>query len=452
MVSAAPRRLRSRRLRWSSLARRQSPRARAFRQGRRGFFLESKPTWRATWFAKDARSPGSVQPFPGGPRRRPPDRARRRRRPMGAGPDRRRPGGRGRGRDALDRGGAAAGLERRRLGAHMVIEDAPPGPARRAATEAAARAAALRGGETWPEELPMSLRDRSEWDRLVLEGVRASPRGQMARYGEVARRIGRAGAAQAVGGAVGRNPVGLLVPCHRVIAGDGTLGGYGVAAWGGDEAALEVKRERLAPRGCGSGEAVGGMTSREGPPWTTTARQRSRADPRIGPGRAGGRGEQGAGPGREDLGETLQGPAGTSSRHRRVSRMTCASARPPAADRGRREARRRPQAVRRQPGRGSESPYPAARRPRANDRASARPGLAGAARSVALSAVAARSAFASNGVIPGWAARMRAAAGDVRPAKLLPVTTIRVRHATPGTRTRPAAPGCRTRRLQLGTS
>jgi hypothetical protein len=44
VVSAAPRRLRSRRLRWSSLARRQSPRARAFRQGRQSFFLASKLT------------------------------------------------------------------------------------------------------------------------------------------------------------------------------------------------------------------------------------------------------------------------------------------------------------------------------------------------------------------------------------------------------------------------
>ena len=52
-----------------------------------------------------------------------------------------------------------------------------------------------------------------------------------------------------MGGAVGRNPVGLLIPCHRVIAGDGTLGGYGVAAWGGVEAALDVKRGLLALEG-----------------------------------------------------------------------------------------------------------------------------------------------------------------------------------------------------------
>jgi methylated-DNA-[protein]-cysteine S-methyltransferase len=97
--------------------------------------------------------------------------------------------------------------------------------------------------------IPIDIGDRPAWDRLVLECVRAIDRGQTASYGEVARRIGRPGAARAVGGAVGRNPVGLLVPCHRVIAGDGTLGGYGAAAWGGRAAALEVKRELLALEG-----------------------------------------------------------------------------------------------------------------------------------------------------------------------------------------------------------
>jgi methylated-DNA-[protein]-cysteine S-methyltransferase len=61
--------------------------------------------------------------------------------------------------------------------------------------------------------------------------------------------IGRAGAARAVGGSVGRNPIGIIVPCHRVIAGDGTLGGYGGDAWGSREARLELKRSLLALEG-----------------------------------------------------------------------------------------------------------------------------------------------------------------------------------------------------------
>lgn len=97
--------------------------------------------------------------------------------------------------------------------------------------------------------LPIDLADRAGWDRLVLGAVRQISVGSTASYGEVARMIGRAGAARAVGGAVGRNPLGLVIPCHRVIAGDGTLGGYGGGWWGGRGAGLELKRELLAREG-----------------------------------------------------------------------------------------------------------------------------------------------------------------------------------------------------------
>ena len=93
-------------------------------------------------------------------------------------------------------------------------------------------------------ELPLVLEGVGDWDRRVLEGVRTIPRGATASYGEVARRIGRPGAARAVGGAVGRNPIGLLIPCHRVIAGDGTLGGYG-GSWFGSRDELLGLKERL---------------------------------------------------------------------------------------------------------------------------------------------------------------------------------------------------------------
>ena len=83
----------------------------------------------------------------------------------------------------------------------------------------------------------------------MLGAVRGIPPGSTVSYGEVARMIGRAGAARAVGGAVGRNPIGLVIPCHRVIAGDGSLGGYGGGWWGGRQAGLELKRELLAREG-----------------------------------------------------------------------------------------------------------------------------------------------------------------------------------------------------------
>ena len=95
----------------------------------------------------------------------------------------------------------------------------------------------------------IALHGATDWDRLVLGAVRQLAWGETIGYGELAERIGRRGAARAVGGAVGRNPIGLLIPCHRVIAGDGTLGGYGGGWFGEREALLEIKTDLLAPRG-----------------------------------------------------------------------------------------------------------------------------------------------------------------------------------------------------------
>lgn len=97
--------------------------------------------------------------------------------------------------------------------------------------------------------VPIDLADRPRWDQLVLGAVRGIHPGSTASYGEVARMIGRPGAARAVGGAVGRNPLGMIVPCHRVIAGDGSLGGYGGGWWGGRQAGLQLKRELLGREG-----------------------------------------------------------------------------------------------------------------------------------------------------------------------------------------------------------
>jgi O-6-methylguanine DNA methyltransferase len=142
-----------------------------------------------------------------------------------------------------------AGLARRRLGPLVALEESAGAAADLLVRVRDLVAAALAGEAVPLEAVPVDLADRSAWDRLVLDAVRAIPRGETASYGEMARRIGRKGAARAVGGAVGRNPVGLLVPCHRVIAGDGSLGGYGVAMVGGREAALSVKRDLLVLEG-----------------------------------------------------------------------------------------------------------------------------------------------------------------------------------------------------------
>ena len=78
-------------------------------------------------------------------------------------------------------------------------------------------------------DLPIRLTD-TEFQNTVWETMRKIPYGQVRSYGDVAFMIGKPTAARAVGGACNKNPLWLLVPCHRVIAGDGSLGGYGGAS------------------------------------------------------------------------------------------------------------------------------------------------------------------------------------------------------------------------------
>ena len=65
------------------------------------------------------------------------------------------------------------------------------------------------------------------FQKQIWQGLLEIPYGTTISYAELARRIGRAGASRAVGAANGRNPIGIIVPCHRVIGANGTLTGYG---------------------------------------------------------------------------------------------------------------------------------------------------------------------------------------------------------------------------------
>jgi AraC family transcriptional regulator of adaptative response/methylated-DNA-[protein]-cysteine methyltransferase len=69
----------------------------------------------------------------------------------------------------------------------------------------------------------------TQFQLKVWEALLQLPAGRLTTYGALAAQLGQPGAARAVGSAVGANPVGLLIPCHRVIRGDGALGGY---RWG----------------------------------------------------------------------------------------------------------------------------------------------------------------------------------------------------------------------------
>ncbi len=97
--------------------------------------------------------------------------------------------------------------------------------------------------------VPLDLHDRPAFDRAVHDAVREVPWGQTASYGEIARRVGAPRAARAVGGAVRRCPVSVLIPCHRIIASDGTLGGYGGDAPTSRRESLERKRALLLREG-----------------------------------------------------------------------------------------------------------------------------------------------------------------------------------------------------------
>ena len=127
---------------------------------------------------------------------------------------------------------AASVGTRTRRSVVAVAELAPSPEARDHLAALEGEVAAHMAGTPVVSDVPLVLEGVGQWDRRVLAGVRTIPWGATASYGEVARRIGSPGAARAAGGAVGRNPIGLLIPCHRVIAGDGTLGGYG-GSWFG---------------------------------------------------------------------------------------------------------------------------------------------------------------------------------------------------------------------------
>lgn len=73
---------------------------------------------------------------------------------------------------------------------------------------------------------PVDLSMVGPFERMVLERLRQIPRGQVRTYRDIARAIGHPGAVRAVGNACAKNPVPLVVPCHRVVRTDGGLGGY----------------------------------------------------------------------------------------------------------------------------------------------------------------------------------------------------------------------------------
>ena len=91
---------------------------------------------------------------------------------------------------------------------------------------AAQQLSAYFSGETKPFDLPLDLSAGTAFQQAVWRALLAIPSGQTASYGQIAQHCGRASAVRAVGAAIGRNPVGIVVPCHRVLGAGGALTGY----------------------------------------------------------------------------------------------------------------------------------------------------------------------------------------------------------------------------------
>ncbi len=89
-------------------------------------------------------------------------------------------------------------------------------------------------------EIPLNLQG-TPFQLKVWDALARVPFGQLITYGELARHVGTPDGARAVGGAVGANPLPIIIPCHRVVASGGGLGGFG--------AGLDWKRRLLAVEG-----------------------------------------------------------------------------------------------------------------------------------------------------------------------------------------------------------
>jgi O-6-methylguanine DNA methyltransferase len=160
-------------------------------------------------------------------------------------------------------GAQAAARHEARTGRSTTLADALPDHLDRAIRRRLA-------GET-RVRIPLDLRGRTQFEVAVWTKALEIPRGEVRPYGWIAAEIGRPKAVRAVGTALGHNPVPLIVPCHRVVRTDGTIGQYSLggpgnkrtilAAEGLDPEALEDAARR--------GERLSGSTTTKIACWPT---------------------------------------------------------------------------------------------------------------------------------------------------------------------------------------
>jgi methylated-DNA-[protein]-cysteine S-methyltransferase len=136
---------------------------------------------------------------------------------------------------------ARAQLRRRFPG----IREAPPPPAIRQASDGIA--ALLRGEPSELSMVRLDMRRVPSFARRVYEVARTIGPGETLAYGQIAARLGDRSLAREVGQALARNPFPIIVPCHRVLAADGKLGGF--SARGGvatKQRLLDIERANVA--------------------------------------------------------------------------------------------------------------------------------------------------------------------------------------------------------------
>ena len=104
-----------------------------------------------------------------------------------------------------------------------ILESVPPPEIQRTIDRILAL---LRGGSVDLSDIPLDLEAAPDFHRKVYEVARTIPPGQTMTYGEIARRLGVPNESREVGQALGRNPVAIIVPCHRVLGADGKMGGF----------------------------------------------------------------------------------------------------------------------------------------------------------------------------------------------------------------------------------
>lgn len=124
--------------------------------------------------------------------------------------------------------------------------EAPPPPEVRRAIDGVI--ALLRGEPSELESVTLDMSGVPPFDRQVYEAARTIPPGTTRSYGEVAAWMGAPGSARDVGRALGRNPFAIIVPCHRVLAANGKVGGF--SARGGVKTKLRlISSERARGNG-----------------------------------------------------------------------------------------------------------------------------------------------------------------------------------------------------------